>query len=187
MTRTATGKLEGLEGFEKLDIGELYYIGDRKFLDSGLASYRQFAVEGLEWDGKAKQMTALVEGHGHHACEVILKVSDGRLVHECECADCENYGGCKHVVAAAAAMFLSVQGQSVGGVAMPDDYAQELRKQLGYRDVGGDGHKGEEEVPEQAVEFELTEVDAYGNLGFSIEGPVPKDFLADFGITMSAS
>ena len=45
MTRTATGKLEGLEGFEKLDIGELYYIGDRKFLDSGLASYRQFAVE----------------------------------------------------------------------------------------------------------------------------------------------
>jgi len=24
MTRTATGKLEGLEGFEKLDIGELY-------------------------------------------------------------------------------------------------------------------------------------------------------------------
>ena len=187
MTRTATGKLEGLEGFEKLDIGELYYIGDRKFLDSGLASYRQFAVESLEWDGKAKQMTVLVEGHGHHACEIILKVSDGRLIHECECPDCKNYGGCKHAVAAAAAMFLSVQGQSVAGVDMPDDYAQELRKQLGYRDVGGDGHKGEEEVPEQTVEFELTEVDAYGNLGFSIEGPVPKDFLADFGITMSAS
>jgi hypothetical protein len=187
MTRTAKGQLEGLEGFEKLDIGELYYIGDRKFLDSGLASYRQFAVESLEWDGKAKQMTALVEGQGHNAYEVILKVSDGRLVHECECPDCENYGSCKHIVAAAAAMFLSVQGQSVSGVDMPDDYAQELRKQLGYRDVGGDGHKGEEEVPEQAVEFELTEVDTYGNLGFSIEGPVPKDFLADFGITMSAS
>ena len=84
-------------------------------------------------------------------------------------------------------MFLSVQGQSVGGVDMPDDYARDLRKQLGYRDVGGDGHNGEEEVPEQTVEFELNEVDAYGNLGFSIEGPVPKDFLADFGITMSAS
>ena len=142
MTRTATGKLEGLEGFEKLDIGELYYIGDRKFLDSGLASYRQFAVEGLEWDGKAKQMTALVEGHGHDACEIILKVSDGRLVHKCECSDCDNYGSCKHIVAAAAAMFLSVQGQSVAGIDMPDDYAQELRKQLGYRDVGGDGHMG---------------------------------------------
>ena len=121
MTRTATGQLEGLEGFEKLDIGELYYIGDRKFLESGLASYRQFAVESLEWDGKAKQMTALVEGQGHNAYEVILKVSDGRLVHECECPDCENYGSCKHIVAAAAAMFLSVQGQSVAGVDMPDD------------------------------------------------------------------
>ena len=95
MTRSATEKLEGLEGFEKLDIGELYYIGNRKFLDSGLASYRRFAVEGLEWDGNAKQMTAFVEGHGHRVCEIILKVSDGHLVHECECSDCDNYGSCK--------------------------------------------------------------------------------------------
>ena len=110
MTRTATGKLEGLEGFEKLDIGELYYIGDRKFLDSGLARYRQFAGESLEWDGKAKQMTALVEGHGLHACEIILSVSDGRLIHECECPDCKNYGGCKHAVAAAAAITSIARG-----------------------------------------------------------------------------
>ena len=89
MTRTATRKLEGLEGFEKLDIGELHYIGDSKFHDSGKASYRQFAVESLEWDGNAKQMTALGEGHGHHAYEIILKVSDGRLLHECECPDCK--------------------------------------------------------------------------------------------------
>ncbi|MGZ0655517.1 DEAD/DEAH box helicase [Coraliomargarita sp. W4R72] len=187
MTTTVTGKLEGLEGFEKLDIGELYYIGDRRFVDQGLAYYRQFAVEGLEWEGKQKRMTALVQGRRHHAYEVILQVRDGRLVHECECTDWETYGGCRHAVAAAAAMFLSVQGVSVGGQSMPDDYAQELRKQLGYRDVGGDGHQGEVEVPQPAVEFQLMEVDNNGNLGFGIEGSVPKDFLSSFGIVLASS
>lgn len=184
---TTTGKLEGLGGFEKLDIGELYYIGDRRFVERGLSYYRQFAVESLEWDGRQKRMTALVQGRRHHAYEVLLQVRGGRLVHECECPAWDNYGGCKHAVAAAAAMFLSVQGQTVGGYAMPDDYAQELRKQLGYRDVGGGGHKGEIEVPEPAVEFVLTEVDRFGGLGFSIEGSVPKDFLAAFGIQLENS
>jgi len=187
MTTTTTGKLEGLEGFEKLDVGELYYIGDRRFVERGLAYYRQFAVESLEWDGQHKRMTALVQGRRHHAYEVGLQVRDGHLQHECECPAWDTYGGCKHAVAATAAMFLCVQGTSMGGLTMPDDYAQELRKQLGYRDVGGSGHKGEVEVPEQAVEFLLFEVDNYGNLGFSIEGPVPKDFLASFGIVLASS
>ncbi len=187
MTTSTTGKLEGLEGFEKLDIGELYYIGERRFVERGLAYYRQFAVESLEWDGQHKRMTALVQGRRHHAYEVLLQVLDGRLQNECDCPAWESYGGCKHAVAAAAAMFLSVQGQSVGGYAMPDDYAQELRKQLGYRDVGGSGHKGEVEVVPQNVEFHLTEVSGYGNLGFSIEGVVPKGFLNDFGITLDSS
>jgi non-specific serine/threonine protein kinase len=181
------GKLEGLEGFEKLDIGELYYIGDRRFVERGLSYYRQFAVESLEWDGRQKRMTALVQGRRHHAYEVCLQVRDGRLLNECECPAWDSYGGCKHAVAAAAAMFLSVQGQTVGGYAMPDDYAQELRKQLGYRDVGGGGHHGEVEAPEAAVEFFLTEVDAYGGLGFTIEGPVPKGFLSSFGIALAST
>jgi len=187
MTTTTKGKLEGLEGFEKLDIGELYYIGDRKFVDRGLAYYRQFAVEELVWDGRKKQMTALVQGSRHNAYEVWLHVRDGRLVNECDCPAWSTHGGCKHAVAAAAAMFLSVQGLSVGGYDMPDDYAQELRKQLGFRDVGGSGHTGDIEVSEQAVEFLLTEVDSYGNFGFSIEGSIPKDFLASFGIVLSSS
>ena len=187
MTTTTQGKREGLEGFEKLDIGELYYIGERRFVERGLSYYRQFAVESLEWDGRHKRMTALVQGRRHHAYEVWLQVCGGRLLHECECPAWDTYGGCKHSVAAAAAMFLSVQGISVGGYAMPDDYAQELRKQLGYRDVGGGGHKGEIEVAEAAVEFLLTEVDSYGGLGFTIEGPVPKGFLASFGILLVSS
>lgn len=187
MTTSKTGKLEGLEGFEKLDIGELYYVGDRRFVDRGLSYYRQFAVESLEWDGRHKRMTALVQGRRHNAYEVGLQVRDGRLVNECECPAWETHAGCKHAVAATAAMFLCVQGQSVGGYAMPDDYAQELRKQLGYRDVGGSGHKGEIEVPEQEIEFQLTEVNNYGSLGFSIEGPVPKGFLSSFGIVLASS
>ncbi|MDQ8195139.1 DEAD/DEAH box helicase [Coraliomargarita sp. SDUM461004] len=187
MTTTVTGKLEGLEGFEKLDIGELYHVGDRRFVDKGLAYYRQFAVEGLEWDGRQKCMTALVQGRRHHAYEVTLQVRAGHLVHECECATWESAGGCKHAVAAVAAMFLSVQGVSVGGQSMPDDYAQELRKQLGYRDVGGEGHQGEAEAPQQAIEFLLMELDNNGNMGFSIEGPVPSDFLSSFGIVLASS
>ena len=50
MTTTTQGKREGLEGFEKLDIGELYYIGERRFVERGLSYYRQFAVESLDWD-----------------------------------------------------------------------------------------------------------------------------------------
>ena len=184
MTTTTQGKLEGLEGFEKLDVGELYYIGDRRFVERGLSYYRQFAVESLDWDGEHKRMTALVQGRRYLAYEVSLEVRKGRLVNECECPAWDTYGGCKHSVAAAAAMFLSVQGISVGGYEMPDDYAQELRKQLGYRDVGGDGHKGEVEVPESAVEFMLTEVDSLGGLGFTIEGSVPTSFLNSFGIQL---
>jgi cytochrome c-type biogenesis protein CcmE len=187
MTTTTIGKLEGLEGFEKLDIDELYHSGERRFVERGLAYYRQFAVESLEWDGQHKRMTALVQGRRHQAYEVLLQVLDGRLQNECDCPAWESYGGCKHGVAAAAAMFLSVQGQSMGGYEMPDDYAQELRKQLGYRDVGGSGHKGEVEVAPQDVEFLLTEVSSDGNLGFSIEGVVPKGFLDDFGITLDSS
>ncbi len=187
MTTSTTGKLEGLEGFEKLDINKLYYIGDRRFVERGLAYYRQFAVESLEWDGQKKLMTALVQGRRHHAYEVCLQVRGGQLEQECECPAWESYGGCKHAVAATAAMFLSVQGLSVGGYAMPDDYAQELRKQLGYRDVGGSGHKGEIEVPEPDVEFLLVEVDSSGRLGFTIEGPVPKAFLKSFGVHLDNS
>lgn len=187
MTTSTKGKLEGLEGFEKLDIGELYYIGDRRFVERGLSYYRQFAVESLEWDGQHKRMTALVQGRRHHAYEVEMQVSAGRLENECDCSTWNSDGGCKHTVAAVAAMFLCVQGQSVGGYEMPDDYAQELRKQLGYRDVGGSGHKGEIEVPAQAVEFHLTEVSSYGNLGFSIEGVVPAGFLDAFGIQLASS
>ena len=135
-------KLEGLEGFEKLDIADLHYAGDRRFVESGLSYYRQFAVENLEWEESKKVMTALVQGRRYQPYEVLMRVSGGNLLLECECSDWENYGDCKHCVAASAAMFLAVQGQSVAGYDMPDDYAQELRKQLGYRDVGGVGHAG---------------------------------------------
>lgn len=180
-------KLEGLEGFEKLDIADLHYAGDRRFVESGLSYYRQFAVENLEWDESKKVMTALVQGRRYHPYKVLMRVSGGNLLLECECSDWENYGDCKHCVAASAAMFLAVQGQSVAGYDMPDDYAQELRKQLGYRDVGGVGHAGEEQIEDSATEFLLTDVDIQGGLSFTIEGAVPESFLASFDIILDSS
>ena len=85
-------------------------------------------------------------------------------------------------------MFLAVQGTSVGGFQMPEDYAQMLRRQLGYSDVGGavDADAGPvgDVVPMPASELLLTEVSAYGDLHFQIIGPIPHDFLKSVGITL---
>ena len=187
MNTKAFDKLEGLEGFEKLDIGDFHSSRDSRFAESGLSYYRQFAVENLEWDESKKLMTALVQGRRHDPYQVLLRVCDGNLLLECECSDWENFGDCKHCVAATAAMFLAVQGQSVAGYDMPDDYAQELRKQLGYSDVGGIGHAGEMQLEESATDFLLTDVDAQGGLSFTIEGTVPQSFLNSFGITLEST
>ena len=182
------GALSGLDGFEQLDIGELYTIGSRVFVERGLTYYRQFAVESFEWDGRAKRLTALVMGGRNRAYEVWLQVCGGRLEHECDCSAWVKYGGCKHAIAATAAMFLAVQGKSVGGSQMPEDYAQQLRWELGYRDVGAAADLAKDPegaaVPMPDTELLLTEISRYGDLQFQIVGPIPHDFLKSVGITL---
>jgi len=182
------GKLEGLEGFERLDMGELYFIGSRTFVERGLAYYRQFAVEAFEWDGRSKRLTAVVAGRRGTPYEVRLQVRGGRLEHECDCPAWSAYGGCKHAVAAAAAMFLAVQGKRIGGIDMPADYVRTLRRRIGYRDVGGSGEvrKDEGKGPSKrpATKLVLEEVNRYGSLRFEIKGPVPEKFLRSAGITL---
>ena len=183
-----TNQLEGLEGFEALDVSELNRVGGRKYLDRGLAHYRQIAVEELLWDADAKRMSAQVSASGAEYCEVFLQVQDGSLTQQCDCEEWQrSQDSCEHAVAATAAMFLAVQGESVGGYSMPDDYAQELRKQLGYRDVGGSGHSGAEDEVEQPVEFILNESDGFDRFGFTISGPLPHEFLGQFGVTLGGS
>jgi non-specific serine/threonine protein kinase len=187
MTTSTTAKLEGLEGFERLDIGELYYIGSRQFVERGLSYYRNFAVESLEWDGRSKRLTAEVAGSRTKPYEVWLQVRDGRLEHGCDCPAWGTYGGCKHVVAAVAAVFLAVQGKSMGGHEMPPDYAQDLRKQLGYRDVGGVASVADSADTEPSTELWLTEVREFGHLDFQIHGAVPHEFLRSVGVTLPNS
>ncbi|MGJ8653987.1 MAG: SNF2-related protein [Opitutaceae bacterium] len=183
---TTKKRLEGLEGFERLDIGELYYIGNRQFVDRGLTYYRNFAVEGFNWDNEAKRINAIVQGKRRDPYDVWLQVNSGELEYGCECESWSTYGGCKHVIAATAAMYLAVQGKSVGSFEMPDDYAQDLRQQLGYRDVGGDTADGGGDVFED-TELWLMEVRDYGNLDFQIRGEVPQDFLREVGVTLPSS
>jgi superfamily II DNA or RNA helicase len=185
---TIQNKLDGLEGFERLDVGELYYIGNRQFVEQGLAYYRNFAVEGLEWNASTRRLTASVAGSGMEQFDVWLQLRSGRLEHACDCLDWVNDGGCKHVVAATAAMFLAVQGKSVGGADMPPDYAQDLRKQLGYRDVGGTPATSEHDDDEpECSELWLTEIREQGNLDFQIQGSLPADFLRSVGVTLPSS
>lgn len=188
MSSTDITNWEGLEGFEALDVSELHAVGGRKYLDRGLAHYRQIAVEELLWDADAKRMTAQVSASGAQYHEVSLQVADGSLSHQCDCQEWRrSQNGCEHAVAATAAMFLAVQGESVGGYSMPDDYAQELRKQLGYRDVGGSGHADTDFEVESSIEFILSESDGFDRFGFTIRGPLPHDFLSRFGVTLGGS
>jgi len=182
-------QLQNLEGFERLDIGELYFLAGRTVVERGLADYRQFAVEELSWDGRAKRLTACVGGRREPPCEVGLGVRGGRLEHACECPAWQDHGGCKHVVAAAAAVFLAVQGRRVGGLDMPGDYARTLRAQLGYRDVADasqseDGMGTEGSAPARSTELILADITDGGSLRFEIEGPIPSDFLRSVGITL---
>ncbi|MGJ8639912.1 MAG: SNF2-related protein [Opitutaceae bacterium] len=184
---TTKNRLEGLEGFEQLDIGELYYIGNRQFIERGLAYYRNFAVEGCEWDNDAKRVNAIVQGNRKDPYDVSLQVRSGELEHGCECPSWSTYGGCKHVIAAISAVLLAVQGKSVGNFEMPSDYAQDLRKQLGYRDVGGgSGEYGADEDFE-ATELWLMEVREFGNLDFQISGEVPQEFLRSVGVSLPSN
>lgn len=184
MVTSNDSEFEGLEGFEKLEMGELYYSVHRAYLDRGLALYRQFAVEGLFWDAKAKTLTASLSGGGRYTNEIELQVVDGHFKHTCDCATWAKQGNCAHVVAAIAATFLAVQGKSAGGYSMPDDYAQELRRQLGYRDVGGAGHEGDDALDEERTTIVLREIERDGQLSFFAEGRLPGDFLRSFGIDL---
>lgn len=184
MVTSSDSEFKGLEGFEKLEMGELYYAVNRAYLDRGLALYRQFAVEELSWDAKAKTLTASLAGTGRYSNEIELQVVDGHLKHTCDCATWAKQGNCAHVVAAIAATFLAVQGKSAGGYSMPDDYAQELRRQLGYRDVGGAGHEADDALEAETTTIVLTEIEKDGQLSFFAEGRLPGDFLRSFGIDL---
>ena len=72
------------------------------------------------------------------------------------------------VVAGMAAVFLAVQGKSMGGHEMPSDYAQDLCKLLGYRDVGGVAADADSAEAESSTELWVTEVREYGHLDFQI-------------------
>ena len=71
MHTTQFDELEGLEGFEKLDIADFHYSGASRFMESGLSYYRQFAVENLGWDESKKVMTALVQGRRNHPYKAV--------------------------------------------------------------------------------------------------------------------
>ena len=179
---------EGFEGFESLDIQELYYIGNRQLLDAGFSYYRNFAVESLTWIGAEKCLVATVSHGFSDTYEVSLRLRKGGGVeHCCDCSAWRRQSGCVHVVAAMAAVFLAVQGKSMGGHAMPSDYAQDLRRQLGYRDVGGDPGEGPDRAEPPPSELWLMEVREYGRLDFHIEGSVPQAFLRSVGIALPKS
>ncbi|MGB0418403.1 MAG: DEAD/DEAH box helicase [Opitutales bacterium] len=181
---TVENQTKGLAHFERLDVGELYYIANRQCLEQGLALYRNFAVEGLEWDPQQQQINAQVAGSGMRVYNVSIRLKGAHIEHRCDCQEWDASRACVHVIAATAAIFLAVQGKSPGGFEMPPDYAQDLRKLLGYKDVG-DSLGVEEPCEDHSTELCLVEVCEYGVLDFQVEGALPVDFLREMGINVS--
>ena len=102
---TIENQKKGLAHFERLDVGELYYIANRQCLEQGLALYRNFAVESLEWDSHHQQINAQVAGSGIRVYDVSIRLQGAHIEHRCECQDWEASRACVHVIAATAAIF----------------------------------------------------------------------------------
>ncbi|MFP4202707.1 MAG: SNF2-related protein [Opitutales bacterium] len=121
--------------FEKLSIGALYYMGDRRAVEYGLKLFQSNSVESLQWRKTDAAVIAKVTDFHQKKYRVALKVRQGELEHHCNCAAWKQWGRCKHAVAGAAAMFLAVQGKNPGGIKMDTEYALNLRAQLGFEDA----------------------------------------------------
>lgn len=183
----SVSQYEDLSGFERLDLGELYFLASRHSIERGLAYYRSYHVESLEWCGDTRTLVASVSGSRPDPYTVSLRLRGGKIQHQCDCAEWNAADGCKHVVAAMAAVFLAVQGKSAGDYDMPEDYAQELRQGLGYRDVGGED--GETDGLHAfsvgaASEVVLTKIGYCGTLHFQVAGDMPHTFLRAAGVSL---
>lgn len=182
------GKLGDLVDFAQLDLGELYYLGDRRVVERGLRYFRDFAVESLSWDGRAKRVTGLVSGSGYAPYEVWLWVREGQVEHECECAAWSNYGACKHGVATLAAVFSAMHGFRAGATEVPEDYLAELRRGLGLKRAGGLPDAADPQGSHRvATTMKVVEFGNYGGMRLRILGPVPHDFLESVGLHLPNS
>ncbi|PXA03124.1 hypothetical protein DDZ13_13735 [Coraliomargarita sinensis] len=186
--RSDEAKLGRLADFAQLDLGELYYLGDRRIVERGLRYFRDYAVDSLFWDGRAKRITALVSGSGYAPYEVLLWVRDGHVEHECECPAWDSYGACKHGVAALAAVFAVLNGFQVGSQQIPEDYLQELRSGLGLSSgealpepESKSGGKGD------TTSFTVIDLSSYGGMRLRVRGAIPYDLLKSAGLHLPHS
>ncbi len=182
------GKPGDLGEFAQLDLGELYYLGDRRAVERGLRYFRDYAVESLSWDGRSRRITAQVSGTGFAPYEVLLWVRHGHVEHECECPAWSNFGACKHGVAALAGVLAALHGFQAGSQQMPEDYLQELRSGLGLNS-GGEITAGEDagKGRHAATIFKVTDSGSYGGMHLRVVGPVPHDFLRSVGLHLPHS
>ncbi len=177
------GQLGNLADFALLDLGELYYLADRAVVERGLRYFRDYAVESLAWDGRAKRITASVSGSGLSTHDVSLWLRAGRVEHECSCPAWSSYGTCEHVVAALAGVFSAFHNFKAGAPEMPEDYVAELRQGLGLRADGSlPGMECGEAGEHSGTVLKIREFGSYGGLRVRVYGAVPHAFFQSAGI-----
>ena len=176
-------RLGSLENFAQLDLSELYHLGDRRAVERGLCYFRDYAVDSLSWDGRSKRITALVSGGRYMPYDVRLWLKRGKVRHECECPAWENYGACKHGVAALAAVFAALQGFQPSSQTVPEDYLSTLRSGLGLKPGGRlpEENKAPDASRPVAV-FKIIDFHGYGGMRLRGVGPMPYSLLKAVGL-----
>ncbi|MFT6059274.1 MAG: non-specific serine/threonine protein kinase [Lentimonas sp.] len=171
---------DALRVFEDLPVEAFRRVVDSSYLQQGLTYFKTHAVKNLNWNPVSRELVATIWGSRSKPYRVDLWVEQETLEHRCDCPTWEHRGQCKHVAAAAAAVYAATHMKSFEGISMPDTYIQELRRQLGYASLA---------EPEEASfapfatvksvdnSLLLTVQPTTGNIVFNILGQLPVGFL----------
>jgi superfamily II DNA or RNA helicase len=172
---------DALRVFEDLPVDAFRRVANATYLPVGLAYFKTYAVKNLRWDTISRELVATIWGSRTKPYRVDLWVEEDRLEHRCDCATWENFGQCKHCVAAAGALYSALHESSFEGVQMPDSYIRELRRQLGYVSLEEPPTVGIAPVVHRAKTVDktllLTVKPSSGAIVFKILGHLPGGFL----------
>jgi len=171
---------DALRVFEDLPVEAFRRVANSTYFPQGLAYFKTHAVKNLRWDPVARELVATIWGSRTKPYQVDLWAEQGKLEHRCDCPTWENWGQCKHCVAAAAALYCALHESSFETIRMPDSYIRELRRQLGYVALVESPAVSMTQVAKvKTVEntLLLTVNSANGSILFKILGQLPGGFL----------
>lgn len=186
---TERTETDGIEGFFEMRFGEIYHLVDRRVIPRGFRYFNSLAVEALTWDPGEKRIGALVAGSRIEHYQVWMRVRGGNLEHQCNCPAWSRSGGCKHFVAAFAAVMAVLKRQPISGLNVPEDYLDELSLGLEAAGLSAAGRKQSQgnqleqgQRKSRKKVLKVTSLSEYGGMSLRSSGPIPSEFYESAGL-----